>query len=80
MSLTPLSLPHGPHAAYLFDLDGTVADSMPLHYVAWSQAMGEFGGTFPEPYFYELGGVPLLKVVEMVNAKFSTSTSLSVAA
>ena len=66
----PLTLPPGPFAAYLFDLDGTVADSMPLHYRAWSTAIQEHGGTFPEDLFYAWGGVPLLKVVEMLNEHF----------
>ena len=34
-----LTIPPGPHRAYLFDMDGTVADSMPLHYIAWKQAL-----------------------------------------
>jgi beta-phosphoglucomutase-like phosphatase (HAD superfamily) len=29
-----LSIPPGPFRAYLFDCDGTIVDSMPLHYIA----------------------------------------------
>ena len=47
-----LPLPPGEFRAYLFDCDGTVADSMPLHYRAWSQAVGEWGCDFPEDLFY----------------------------
>jgi beta-phosphoglucomutase family hydrolase len=67
----PLTLPLGPFAAYLFDLDGTIADSMPLHYVAWSKAIAEHGGHFPEDLFYAMGGLPLIKVVEELNQKFA---------
>ena len=67
---TPLPLPPGNFSAYLFDLDGTIADSMPLHYVAWVKAIEEHGGTFPEELFYSWGGVPLLKVVEQLNEKY----------
>jgi hypothetical protein len=28
--------------AYLFDCDGTIADSMPLHYIAWKKALAEW--------------------------------------
>ncbi len=66
----PLTLPPGSFAAYLFDLDGTIADSMPLHYVSWSQAVHEYGGTFPEDVFYSLGGVPLPRTVEILNERF----------
>ncbi len=72
MPFTPLTLPPGPHAAYLFDLDGTVADSMPLHYLAWSKAIDEHGGQFPEPLFYQMGGIPLLRTVELLNERFDT--------
>jgi len=65
-----LPIPSGDFKAYLFDLDGTVADSMPLHYRAWEQAIAEAGGTFPEDVFYELGGVPIVHVVEILNERY----------
>lgn len=67
---TPLVLPTGDFRAYLFDLDGTIADSMPLHYRCWTKAVGEQGGTFPEELFYSWGGIPLPKTVEMLNERF----------
>jgi len=69
--VTPLTLPPGSFSAYLFDLDGTIADSMPLHYIAWSKAIAEHGGHFPEDLFYAMGGLPLIKVVEELNKKFA---------
>lgn len=68
-----LVLPVGDFAAYLFDLDGTVADSMPLHFVAWSKAIAEHGGQFPEPVFYEMGGIPLPRTVELLNERYGTA-------
>ena len=35
-----LPLPAGDFRAYLFDCDGTIVDSMPLHYIAWKKALG----------------------------------------
>jgi len=66
----PLALPEGTFKAYLFDLDGTLADSMPLHFRAWTQAVEAAGGHFPEDVFYELGGVPIVRVVEILNERF----------
>ena len=43
-----LKLPEGPFKAYLFDCDGTIVDSMPLHYLAWKQALAEWNCEFPE--------------------------------
>ena len=62
-----LPIPPGNFNAYLFDCDGTVADSMPLHYLAWSQALGEWGCTFSEERFYELGGVPIIEIIERLG-------------
>jgi beta-phosphoglucomutase-like phosphatase (HAD superfamily) len=64
-----LTLPTGPFKAYLFDCDGTIADSMPLHYVAWKQALGEWGAEFPEPTFYAWGGMPTVQIVETLAAQ-----------
>ena len=68
-----LILPPGEYDAYLFDLDGAVADSMPLHYLAWSKVMTEHEGVFPEPLFYAMGGVPPLRIVELLNERFGFS-------
>jgi HAD superfamily hydrolase (TIGR01509 family) len=70
VSTEALALPDGNFAAYLFDLDGTVADSMPLHFIAWTDAVKKYGATFPEALFYGWGGVPPLRVVELLNEKF----------
>jgi HAD superfamily hydrolase (TIGR01509 family) len=65
-----LTLPAGDFQAYLFDCDGTIVDSMPLHYVAWTQALAEYGCTdFSEPLFYSLGGLPVTTVVDRLNAR-----------
>jgi HAD superfamily hydrolase (TIGR01509 family) len=62
-----LKLPPGNFKAYLFDCDGTIVDSMPLHYIAWKQALAEWNGTFDEPLFYSLGGTPTTEIVSLLN-------------
>ena len=64
-----LQLPPGDFAAYIFDCDGTLADTMPTHYKAWMVALGEHGRDFPEAMFYELGGVPTARIVEILNER-----------
>jgi HAD superfamily hydrolase (TIGR01509 family) len=64
-----LKLPEGPFKAYLFDCDGTIADSMPLHYVAWRQALGEWGCEFPEDIFYAWGGLPAAEIIARLGAQ-----------
>jgi HAD superfamily hydrolase (TIGR01509 family) len=64
-----LTLPPGDFDAYIFDCDGTLADTMPTHYKAWLTALGEHARDFPEAMFYELGGVPTARIVEILNER-----------
>lgn len=64
-----LKLPEGSFGAYLFDCDGTIVDSMPLHYIAWKKALGEWGCEFDEKLFYSWGGVPIVEIVSLLNEK-----------
>jgi HAD superfamily hydrolase (TIGR01509 family) len=64
-----LTLPEGPFKAYLFDCDGTIADSMPLHYRAWKQALGEWNCEFEEKLFYDWGGMPVAEIISTLNKK-----------
>ena len=62
-----LKLPPGQFRAYLMDCDGTVADSMGLHYVAWSRALAERGCEFGEELFYALGGMSVAEIIAKLN-------------
>jgi beta-phosphoglucomutase family hydrolase len=62
-----LTIPSGDFKAYLFDCDGTIADSMPLHYQAWKKALDEQNCTFSEQLFYDWGGVAVADVIRRLN-------------
>lgn len=62
-----LKLPPGPFKAYLFDCDGTIADSMPLHYIAWKKALGEWNCDFSEELFYAWGGMSVGEIISTLN-------------
>jgi beta-phosphoglucomutase family hydrolase len=62
-----LQLPAGTFRAYLFDCDGTVVDSMPLHYKAWKKALAEWGCDFDEKVFYSWGGKPVREIIAELN-------------
>jgi HAD superfamily hydrolase (TIGR01509 family) len=53
--------------AIIFDCDGTLADTMPLHWRAWSQVTTRHGIHFPEDRFYSLGGVPSRDILKMLR-------------
>jgi beta-phosphoglucomutase-like phosphatase (HAD superfamily) len=55
---------------YIFDCDGTLADTMPLHYQAWSETLTRKLGRpsdFTESMFYHFGGMPARQIVARLN-------------
>jgi beta-phosphoglucomutase family hydrolase len=73
-----LKLPRGSFGAYLFDCDGTIADSMPLHYIAWKKALGEWNCEFDEKLFYSWGGMPIAEIVATLNQRHGLSMPVEV--
>ena len=67
-ALMKLDIPAGDFAGYIFDLDGTLVDTMPLHYRAWNRAMQHAGlkEELDEDMFYSLGGVPTRRVARIL--------------
>src|SRR5262245_620746 len=53
--------------ALIFDCDGTLADTMPLHWRAWDQIRQRHGFKFSEERFYALGGVPSRHILAMLR-------------
>jgi len=51
----------------IFDCDGTLADTMPLHWIAWNTITKKYGLHFPEDRFYSLGGVPSRDILKMLS-------------
>jgi len=58
---------------YIFDCDGTLTDSMPLHYVAWHKTMCKHGIEFSEDRFYALAGMPTEKIIELLSSEQSVA-------
>ena len=52
--------------ALIFDCDGTLVDTMPGHFRAWTEALGRYGLVLPEPRFYALGGVPTRDIIALL--------------
>lgn len=67
-----LDIPKGDFDGYLFDLDGTLVDTMPLHFVAWREALQRcgLGRDLDEDFFYSLGGVPTLLVAQRIGEHY----------
>ena len=52
--------------ALIFDCDGTLADTMPVHYQSWVEILIPYGLVLSEQRFYDLGGWPTKKIVELL--------------
>jgi len=57
----------------IFDCDGTLVDTLPLHYAAWQETFGELGLSCPLDFLVLHNGKPTEVIVELYNAKFGHS-------
>jgi beta-phosphoglucomutase family hydrolase len=69
-----IHFPTREYAGYIFDCDGTLIDSMPVHYRAWVAALENAGFShgFAEDLFYSLGGAPTARIIEILNERHGT--------
>ena len=73
MSEPRVTLPDKPFAGYIFDLDGTLVDSMPTHYRAWRKALRENGApahVFRWEEFNAHGGMAAVDIVKDLNRTY----------
>lgn len=66
--------------ALIFDCDGTLTDSMPLHFICWHKTMTTYGLIFDEDRFYSLGGMPTGKIIAMLSQEQGVKVNVEQAA
>ena len=67
-------IPINPDArALIFDIDGTLADTMGLHYEAWQAIIREHGAECDRDWFSTLGGMPSVEIITAVNSHLGIS-------
>lgn len=59
--------------ALIFDLDGTLANTMPTHYIAWKETVQRYGVDFPEEQFYSWAGISTQRIIKMLNEQHGTA-------
>ena len=59
--------------ALIFDLDGTLADSMPVHFWAYKNILVDYGIDFTPELFATLAGIPAVGTIEKLNELFHTN-------
>ncbi len=65
-----IEIPQRTFGAYLFDCDGTLADTMPLHYRAWLRVLEGREPPFDARTFYGWGGKPTGTILEELKAHY----------
>ncbi len=68
MSRSDWNAPDGT-TALIFDCDGTLADTMPIHFRAWTAMLNRHGLSLTETRFYELGGIPTSRIIRILAAE-----------
>jgi beta-phosphoglucomutase family hydrolase len=68
-------MPERSFEGIIFDCDGTLVDSMPIHYVAWVESLNHHGAPFDftEEVFYSLAGIREQDVVKMLNKQYRSA-------
>lgn len=56
----------------IFDLDGTLVDTMPTHFIAWQNTMIKYGIDFTHEIFIKYAGIPTFKIIALLNNEFGT--------
>lgn len=64
--------PKRKYAGYIFDCDGTLADSMPLHHATWVYSLKKAGATFDFDYalMCQWGGKSMAQTLTDLNALY----------
>ena len=57
----------------IFDCDGTLVDSMPLHMQAWKETFSKFKTYYDEEFLFSLKGMKEKEIVSIYNEKFGTT-------
>jgi beta-phosphoglucomutase family hydrolase len=68
MDVNAIDVPAGTRGL-VFDLDGTLADTMPLHCRAWEKMLAEQELPFDEAELYALAGTPTLRICEIYKQR-----------
>lgn len=59
--------------ALIFDCDGTLVDSMPLHMKAWKEAFKLSKAKYYYEFFFSLNGMKEVEIIKLYNEKFRTN-------
>ncbi len=54
----------------IFDIDGTISDTMPIHFKAYQQTAAEYGFEITAEVYFKLSGIPAYQTSAILKDKF----------
>lgn len=61
------------YQGFIFDMDGTLIDTMPSHVAAWQETARLFDFPFDGAWLASMGGMPSIKIIAEINKKYQLS-------
>lgn len=61
------------YLGFIFDMDGTLLDTMPTHLQAWRRTAQEFNFPYSDEWIHSMGGMPSYKIIEEINRRYNLS-------
>lgn len=69
--------PQPPYAALIFDCDGTIAHTLPVHFLVWQATLRKFGADLPEDWYYERTGLTAAAFLKEFNQTFGYTIAMA---
>lgn len=63
--------------ALIFDCDGTLADTVPIHLEAWKETFEQYGYSYPEKLLLDTMGAPTEDILEQYNRMTGSNIDVS---
>jgi len=76
--IDPRIAPPEPFSGLIFDCDGTLADTMPAHFLAWVTILRKHGGDISEDLFYKSAGMPTRDIINNLNETYGYGLDVDV--
>ncbi|MDX2240731.1 MAG: HAD hydrolase-like protein [Leptolyngbyaceae cyanobacterium bins.302] len=78
VTLNELIAPYPPYAGLIFDCDGTIAHTLPVHCQIWITTFRKFGAEVSEAWYYDRTGLSASELIAAFNEDFGCAINQSI--